>query len=145
MLLADSMAGARQVQTPIRSKSGTRKTACLDLTSGPQPLWRSGKHVVKSDLAPPAPYSLGTYIGLHVHMEPFSMYTWNLSPCTHGTFLHWHVNHTTTRFGLHMVCKMFTFFALGSAFRASQDERVNPNNNLWHASDVKNLVSGWIQ
>ena len=80
MLLADSMAGARQVQTPIRSKSGTRKTACLDLTSGPQPLWRSGKHVVKSDLAPPAPYSLGTYIGSHVHMEPFSMYTWNLSP-----------------------------------------------------------------
>ncbi len=48
MLLTDSTAVARQVLTPIRPKSSTRKTACLDLTSGPRPLQGTGKHVVKS-------------------------------------------------------------------------------------------------
>ncbi len=58
--MADSKAVARQDQTPIFAKTGTRKTACLDLPSGPQPLWGTGNHVVKSDLAQPAPYTLGT-------------------------------------------------------------------------------------
>ena len=56
-LLADSTAVARQVQTPIRSKSSTRETAGLDLTSGPQPLQGTGKHVVKSDLAQPVVFT----------------------------------------------------------------------------------------
>jgi hypothetical protein len=60
MLLTDSTAVARQVPTPIRPKSSTRKTVYLDLTSGPQPLKATGKHVVKSDLAQPVPYTLGT-------------------------------------------------------------------------------------
>ena len=60
MPLADSTAVARQVNTLIRSKSSTLKTACLDLTSDPQPPQGTGKHVVKSDLALPAPYKLGT-------------------------------------------------------------------------------------
>ncbi len=56
--LADSKAVARQDQTPIFAKTGTRKTACQDLPSGP--LWGTGNHVVESDLAQPAPYTLGT-------------------------------------------------------------------------------------
>jgi hypothetical protein len=60
MLLTDSTAVARQVRTPIRPKPSTRKTACLDLTSGPRPLQGTGKHVVKSDPAQPVAYRLGT-------------------------------------------------------------------------------------
>jgi hypothetical protein len=60
MLLTDSTAVARQVLTPIRPKSSTRKTACLDLTSGPHPLQGTGKYVVKSDPAQPVAYRLGT-------------------------------------------------------------------------------------
>jgi hypothetical protein len=60
MLLTDSTAVARQVLTPIRPKSSTRKTACLDLTGGTQPLQGTGKHVVKSDQAQPVAYRLGT-------------------------------------------------------------------------------------
>ena len=60
MILADSTAVARQVPTPIFAKSGTRKTACLDLPSGPQHLQGTGKHVVEPDLAQPVPYPLGT-------------------------------------------------------------------------------------
>jgi hypothetical protein len=41
ILLADSTAVARQL---IHSKLSSRKTACLDLTSGPQPLQGTGKH-----------------------------------------------------------------------------------------------------
>ena len=41
-------------------KVRTRQTDCLDLTSGPQPLQGTGKHVVKSDLAQPVPYTQGT-------------------------------------------------------------------------------------
>ena len=37
-ILADSTAVARQVPTSIFAKSGPRKTACLDLPSGPQHL-----------------------------------------------------------------------------------------------------------
>ena len=59
-ILADSTAVARQVPTPIFAKSGTRKTACLDLPSGPQHLQGTGKHVVEPDLAQPVPYTLGT-------------------------------------------------------------------------------------
>ena len=58
--LADSTAVARLVKPPIRSKMSTLKTACLDLTTGPQPPQGTGKHVVKSDLALPAPYKLGS-------------------------------------------------------------------------------------
>jgi hypothetical protein len=60
MLLTDSTAVARQVLTPIRPKSSTRKTAGLDLTSGPLPLQGTVKHVVKSDLAQAVAYRLGT-------------------------------------------------------------------------------------
>ena len=60
MILAGSSAVARQAKTPIFSKSGARKSACLDLTSGPHHLQRTGKHVVKSDLAQPVPYTRGT-------------------------------------------------------------------------------------
>ena len=60
MPLADSTAVARQVKTLIHSKFSALKTACLDLTSGPQPPQGTGKHVVKSDLALPAPYKLGS-------------------------------------------------------------------------------------
>jgi len=60
MPLADSTAAARQVKTLIQSKLSALKTAGLDLTSGPQPPQGTGKHVVKSDLALPAPYKLGT-------------------------------------------------------------------------------------
>ena len=60
MALADSTAVARQVKTPIFSKLSTLKTACLALTSGPQPPHGTGKHVAKPDLALPAPYKLGT-------------------------------------------------------------------------------------
>ncbi len=74
MLLASSTAGARQPKTPIRSKSSPRKTACLDLTSGSQPLQGTGKHVVKSDLAQPVPYMLGVSYFTYVHMEPFSIH-----------------------------------------------------------------------
>ena len=59
-ILADSKAVARRDQTPIFAKTGTRKTACQDLPSGPQPLWGAGNHVVESDLAQPAAYALGT-------------------------------------------------------------------------------------
>ena len=41
---------ARQPKTLIRSNLSTRKTAWLDLTSGPQPLQGTGKYGVKSDL-----------------------------------------------------------------------------------------------
>ena len=58
--LADSTAVARQVKTPIFWKLSTLKTACLALTSGPQPPQGTGKHVAKPDLAQPAPYKLGT-------------------------------------------------------------------------------------
>ena len=60
MLLDPSTIVARQPKTPIRSKSSTRKTACLDLTSGPRPLQGTGKHVAKSDLAQPDAYTRGT-------------------------------------------------------------------------------------
>ncbi len=60
MILSASKAVARQDQTPIFAKTGTRKTACQDLLGGPQPLWGTGNHVVESDLAQPAPYTLGT-------------------------------------------------------------------------------------
>ena len=60
MPLADSTAVTKQVNTSIGSKLSTLKTACLDLTSGPQPPQGTGKHVVKSDLALPAPYKLGS-------------------------------------------------------------------------------------
>jgi hypothetical protein len=52
-ILADSTAVARQVPTLIFAKSGPRKTACLDLPSGPQHIQGSGKHVVEPDLAQP--------------------------------------------------------------------------------------------
>jgi hypothetical protein len=77
MVLTASTAVARQL---IRSKSSIRKTACLDLTSGPQPPQGTGKHMVRSDLAQPVPYTLGTSKFTSVHMEPFSI-TWNPSPC----------------------------------------------------------------
>ena len=60
MPLADSTAVTRQVKIPICSKMSTRKTACLDLTRGPQPPQGTSNHVVKSDLALPAPYRLDT-------------------------------------------------------------------------------------
>ena len=60
ILPADSKAVARPDPTPIFAKTGTRETACQDLPSGPQPLWETGNHVVESDLAQPAPYTLGT-------------------------------------------------------------------------------------
>ena len=64
MILADSKAVVRQDQTLnsgiISPKTGTRKTACQDLPSEPQRLWGTGNHVVESDLAQPAPYTLGT-------------------------------------------------------------------------------------
>ena len=80
------------------------------------------KEFLLHHLAPPAPYSLGTYIGSHVHMEPFSMYTWNLSPLACKP-------HNHTFWFAHCLQNVY-IFALGSAFRASQVERVNPNNNL---------------
>ena len=55
-----STAVARQVKTSIFSKLSTLKTACLALISGPQLPQGTGKHVVKPDLALPAPYKLGT-------------------------------------------------------------------------------------
>jgi hypothetical protein len=68
MLLANSTVVARQVKIPNRSKPSTRKTACLDLTRGHQPLHGTGKHVVKSDMAQPVQYTLGTSKFSYVHM-----------------------------------------------------------------------------
>ncbi len=90
----------RQVPTPIRPKSSTRKTACLDPTSGP--LQGTGKHVVRSDLAQPVAYTLGTSQFTYAHMEPFST--------------------QTMHFGLHNVQARFTSFVRWSACRASQDQ-----------------------
>ena len=90
MVLADPTAVARQLGTPIFSKSCTWKTVCLDLTNGPQHLRGRGKHVVRSDLAKPVPYTFHTYPSFHV-------FTWNLSPCNHEMFAH----------GLHMVHAWF--------------------------------------
>ncbi len=39
VMLADAESGARRSNTPIRQKSGPRKTACPDLPSGPHHLW----------------------------------------------------------------------------------------------------------
>ncbi len=114
MLLTDSTAVARQVSTPIRPKSSTRKTACLDLTSGPQPLQGTGKHMpvvshgeVRSGTA--CCIQAG-HVLVYIH--------------SHGTFLR--VNHA---FGLHMAHALFTStlcdspsLALGSTFRASPDQ-----------------------
>ncbi len=69
MLLTYSTAVARQVPTPIRLTSSTRKTACLDPTSGPRALQGTGKYV-KSDLALPVTYTLGTSQFTHAHKEP---------------------------------------------------------------------------
>ncbi len=90
MILVDPTAVARQLGTPISSKSCTWKTACLDLTNGPQHLSGRGKHVVRSDLAKPVPYTFHTYPSFHV-------FTWNLSPWNHEWFAH----------GLHMVHAWF--------------------------------------
>ena len=110
MVLIASTAVATQDKTLIRSKSSTRKTACLDLTSGPQPPQRTGKNVVRSVLAQPVPNTLGTSKFTNVHMEPF-LITWNPSPCkpcllvctkfTHGLYpliLGAHVGPPRTRF-----------------------------------------------
>ncbi len=59
--LADAKAVARQVQTPISPKSGTRKIAGLTLTSGPQPLQGTGKHVVESYSARAVPHTLARH------------------------------------------------------------------------------------
>ncbi len=59
-ILADSTAVARQVPTPNFAKSGPRKSACLDLPSGPQHLQGTCKHVVEPDSAQPVTYTLGT-------------------------------------------------------------------------------------
>ena len=60
MILAHSVAVARQVQTPIFSKIGKPKTARLVLPSGPLHPQGTGKHVVQSDLAQPVPSTLDT-------------------------------------------------------------------------------------
>ena len=90
MVLADPTAVARQLGTQIFSKSCTWKTVCLDLTNGPQHLRGRGKHVVRSDLAKPVPYTFHTYPSFHVFIR-------NLSPCNHEMFAH----------GLHMVHAWF--------------------------------------
>jgi hypothetical protein len=71
MLLTDSTAVARQVTTLIRPKSSTRKTAGLDLASGPQHLQGTVEHVVKSNLAQAVAYRLGTSLshGIFLHVN----------------------------------------------------------------------------
>ena len=90
MILAHSVAVARQVQTPIFSKIGTPKTARLVLPSGPLHPQGTGKHVAQSDLAQPVPYTLDTGNRLwRAHQSG--------SPCTLCTFEHTeHTVHTVS-------------------------------------------------
>jgi hypothetical protein len=57
----------------ICSEWSTLITACLNLTSGPQPPQVTDIHVVKSDLSQPVANTLGTSKFTYLHMEPISM------------------------------------------------------------------------
>jgi hypothetical protein len=73
MPLAGCTTVAIRVKTLICSKLSTLKTACLNLTSGPQPPQVTGIHVVKSDLSQPVANTLGTSKFTYLHMKPISV------------------------------------------------------------------------
>ncbi len=131
MPLADYTAAARLVKTLICSKLSTIKPACLNLTSGPRPPQGTGIHVVKSVLAQPVPYTLGTSKFTYVHMEPFSI-TWNPSPCKPCILVCTNFTH-----GLHPL--------LLGAHAGPLRIRNDADNSLWHASGAGKRVSGWVQ
>ncbi len=111
MPLAGCTTVAIRVKTLICSKLSTLKTACLNLTSGPQPPQMTGIHVVKSDLAQPVATSKFTYL----HMEPWHFQVYISS---HGT--HLHINHA---FWFAPSSHMVYILALGSTCRASQSQK----------------------